>query len=190
MTNIREFIKKLGDKAPAFFDTKETTVARWLKTGSIPMKAVEKVMIAEEALRAVGTIEVTQDAPTQVPQPEPIRVVTEEAIDPLTKLPIGLDTRRPQIQPAPGFQPSVIEMNPAEQNWGVNLTRPGRINQGPLPPMKIKKVNGQDVPFVEQPKPVTVLPPELGNAEAGWSNAYEQPVKKESPKDVSPKAVS
>jgi hypothetical protein len=170
MTNIREFIKKLGDKAPSFFDTKEATVARWLKTGSIPMKAVEKVLIAEETLRQLSAPE---------PEPhvavDPIPAATEPDIDPLTHLPNNLPKVQPQFGggravSAGGSSPDWIEADPTEQNFGVNMTRPGRINTQPLPPMKIKKVNGQDVPYVEQPAPIKDLPPEIGSGAAGWSD--------------------
>lgn len=193
MTNIREFIKKLGDKAPAFFDTKASTVERWLKTGSIPMKAVEKVLISIETIDAIRAPQASVEQPqvdpvTHLPaQAEP----TEPQVDPITHLPIGIDTRRPQLQ---GTPPSVIEMSPTEQSWGINLTRPGRINRAPLPPMKIRKVDGMDVPYVEQPKPVTTLPPEIGGGEAGWSNPLpvkdEPSVKKEQAKSLPTEKVS
>ena len=191
MINVREFIKKLGDKAPDFFGTKDVTVARWLKTGNIPFKAVEKVLAAEEALNMLHgapRTEVTHTAP--VLQPATPTVEEGSDIDPLTHLPANLDRKLPQINAAPGHAPQVIEMSPTEQNWGLNLTRPGRpaITQ-PFPPMKIRKVNGQDVPYVEQPAPIRDLPPEMGDGGAGWSNRGEpipQP-KKENERPIAPK---
>lgn len=184
MTNIREFIKNLGDKAPAFFDTKDTTVARWLKTGNIPFKAVEKVMMASDALRSTNAVTSTETVTESLKpiegQPEqPV----EDQIDPLTHLPVNMDKRLPTLNP--GHSPQVIEMSPTEQSWGLNLTRPGRLPQrGALPPMKIRKENGQDVPYTEQPKPITVLPPDIGN-EPGWGKPNEPAKPKEQTKSVS-----
>lgn len=188
MTNIREFIKNLGDKAPLFFDTKDTTVARWLKTGSIPMKAVEKVLMASEAMRLTGTTEFTTATPPTAGTPEPLHeVVREPDVDPVTHLPTNIDRKLPQIQALPGHAPQTIEMSPTEQSWGINLTRPGRIQT--LPPMKIRKVDGQSIPFVEQPKPITVLPPSIGS-DPGWGKPNEPTVKKESTEGVSQEKVS
>ena len=184
MVNIREFIRNLGDKAPAFFDTKEQTVTRWLKTGSIPMKAVEKVLMAAEAMRVTGTAEFQTNTPPPPNTPEPIRVIEKEPeIDPMTNMPVGAKSRMPEFQ---GGMPAEIEIDPSEQNWGNNLTRPGRLPQSrPLPPMKIRKVNGQDIPFVDtQPAPPTVIPPEIGGG-ADWSKPREQSVEKEPTEGVS-----
>lgn len=174
MIDVRQFIRQLGDKAPDFFGTKEQTVARWLKTGNIPFKAVEKVLAASEALNALSPeVKEAQQTPAQAPLP----TSPEPDVDPITHLPTNIDRRLPQIQAAPGHGAQVIEMSPTEQNWGVNLTRPGRV--APLPPMKVRKVDGQDVAYVEQPAPVTVLPPSI-SGDAGWSdkgNPLPQPKK-------------
>ena len=195
MTDVRAFIRKLGDKAPDFFGTKPETVARWLKTGNIPFKAVEKVLTAEEAFKLTGTIEVTSQNKPPEGTPEPIRqVVTEPDIDPVTHLPTNLPKVQPQYSggravSAGGSSPDWIEADPTEQNFGINMTRPGRMNTQPYPPMKIRKVNGQDVPYVEQPAPVTNLPPEIGGGEAGWSDRG-QPIpqpKRENERPIAPK---
>ncbi len=185
MINVREFIKQLGDKAPDFFGTKKETIARWLKTGNIPFKAVEKVLVADETLKQLQGGNQVRD----LPEPQPDTEATPPEIDPLTKLPVSLDRRLPQIPQQPGHQPQVIEMSPTEQNWGVNLTRPGRINAQPMPPMKIRKENGQSIPYVEQPAPVKELPPEIGGGEAGWSNRG-QPIpqpKRDNERPLAPK---
>ena len=196
MINVREFIKQLGDKAPDFFSTKKETVARWLKTGNIPFKAVEKVLVAEETLRQVA-VPVSQEmiATTPPPPQDTVPVKPQEVeVDPLTHLPTNLPKNQPRVGggravSAGGTAPDWIEADPTEQNFGVNMTRPGRINAQPLPPMKIRKENGQSIPYVEQPKPVTNLPPEIGGGDAGWSNRGEpipQP-KRENERPIAPK---
>lgn len=187
MINVREFIKQLGDKAPDFFGTKEQTVARWLKTGNIPFKAVEKVLAAQDALTALSTHTKEQNINNGKLMEQVVRnnPQLEPEIDPITHLPTNLDRRLPNINVPAGHAPTVIEMSPTEQNWGVNLTRPGRV--APLPPMKVRKVDGQDVPYVEQPAPVTVLPPSI-SGDAGWSdkgNPLPQP-KKENERPIAP----
>ena len=187
MIDVRAFIRNLGDQAPSFFNTKDTTVARWLKTGNIPFKAVEKVLAAEEALKTVT--EAHQASQPAQNGPAPVsQSVTEPEIDPLTHLPRDLDRKLPAINAAPGHAPQVIEMSPTEQNWGINLTRPGR---DPYAPMKIRKVDGQDVPYTEQPAPVRDLPPEMGDGGAGWSDQGKpipQP-RKENERPIAPKSA-
>jgi hypothetical protein len=190
MINVREFIKQLGDKAPDFFSTKKETVARWLKTGNIPFKAVEKVLVADETLKQLQGGNQVRD----IPEPQPEVATQEPDVDPLTHLPVNLPKNQPRVGggravSAGGTAPDWIEADPTEQNFGVNMTRPGRINAQPLPPMKIRKENGQSIPYVEQPKPVTNLPPEIGGGDAGWSNRGEpipQP-KRENERPIAPK---
>jgi hypothetical protein len=194
---IRTFIKNLGDKAPEFFDAKPVTVARWLKTGNIPLKAAEKVMLAMRAFEEVevmdGAVKLDDETYKLAEEAEPAM----SEVDPVTHLPTDLNRKLPAVQSAPGHAPQVIEMNPTEQSFGLNLTRPGRPNTAPLPPMKIRKVNGQNIPYIEQPKPVTVMPPEI-SGDAGWSNKGQplpQPEKNERrvpqgpAKEVSPETV-
>lgn len=40
---VIEKIKELGDKAPEYFGKKQSTINAWMKTGNIPIDAVEKV---------------------------------------------------------------------------------------------------------------------------------------------------
>lgn len=166
MTDVRKFIRNLGENAPAFFDVKQATVDRWLKTGSVPIKAVQKILAAVEAAKmAVESVEPQEP----LPQPEAL-----PSVDPLTNLPKDIGRRLPDVQ-VQGPPPSEIEINPYEQSHGNNFTRPGRmpLTARPLPPMKIKKVDGQDVAYVDtEPKTPLVMPPEIaGNA--GWSQPYE-----------------
>lgn len=169
MTDLRQFIKNLGDNAPKFFDTKETTVKRWLKTGSLPFKATQKILMAIEATQG-SQAPVTLENGTVVPAPN-TDLPQEPAIDPVTKLPVDMRRGNFQIQ---GTPPNFIEEDPREQSFGLNTTRPGRMPQ-PLPPMKIKKVDGQDVAYVDNhPRTPIVMPPTMPTG-ADWNKPLERP---------------
>jgi hypothetical protein len=172
MTDLREFIKKLGDNAPAFFGTSEATVKRWLKTGSLPFKATQKILLMLEASGVIGNkitdVTVKPSVGLTEISYEKIEPGVPE-VDPVTKLPTDLRRGNFVMQ---GRPPDFIEEDPREQNFGANLTRPGRAPQ-PLPPMKIKKVNGQDVAYVDNhPKTPTAMPPTMPQG-AGWSNPLD-----------------
>lgn len=140
--DVRTFIKNLGDDAPAFFDVKPETVRRWIKTGNVPIKAANKIFVAMNA----ATRQSSQQFVT-TEQPEAISTTTE--MDPMTNLPRNIDRRLPAVQ-FQGALPSEIEINPAEQSFGNNLTRPGRVPTAkPLPPMKLRDDGGQRVAYVE-----------------------------------------
>lgn len=159
---IREFIRNLGDKAPEIFDTSDKTIARWLKTGSIPMKAAQKAFTIMQAMDGARSFQEAK------PDVAPNFVAN---IDPLTNLPRDLDRRLPTIQ---GQPPSEIEINPAEQSFGNNLTRPGRMSSTPMKPMLIKKVDGVDVAYTpEQPKPPSIISPTIPQGAGAWSKPFE-----------------
>jgi hypothetical protein len=169
MTDIRQFIRNLGDDAPTFFGTKPDTIKKWLRTGSVPIKAAQKIFAAESA--TIKTLK-------QQEPPKP-----EQETDPYSGLPLNIDRRLPNVQSTTGGMPSVIEMNPAEQSFGVNMTRPGRIQRSrTLPPMKIKEVNGQKVAYIDDsPKAPTVLPPSIPKDNTWTKNdAKQTPEKTES----------
>lgn len=174
MIDVRAFIRNLGKDAPAFFDTSDQTIRRWLKTGNVPIKAAQKVFAAAQA---VG----------QSVQPEqPMQRVPEvSGTDPYTHLPVNIDRRLPEIQvQAGGKLPDVIEINPTEQSFGANFTRPGRVTITPLPPMKLRDEGGQKIAYVDnEPKAPTVLPPSIPR-EGGWigpSEPLPQPKKENKP---------
>ena len=55
-------------------------------------------------------------------------------------------------------------MNPTEQCFGNNFTRPGRVSVAPSPPMKLRDEGGVKVAYVDnEPKAPTVLPPSIPN---------------------------
>jgi hypothetical protein len=166
MIDVREFIRNLGDQAPDFFDTTDKTIQRWVKTGNIPIKAAQKVYAAYEASKAVARA-VRAEAVRNTPPPADLA-----PIDPVTHLPMNIDRRLPSVQ-FQGRPPDVIEMNPLEQSFGVNMTRPGRVDVRPLPPMKLKDVGGQKVAYVDEPpKAPTVMPPTMPQDNT-WSKPYD-----------------
>jgi hypothetical protein len=161
MVDVRQFIRSLGKNAPEFFGASDQTIRRWLKTGSVPIKAAQKVFTAVQAGQAAQGP--TQQAPEPQAQPQ---------IDPLTHMPSGLVNRTPQYpsggraQAAGGTSPDWIEMNPVEQNFGNNFTRPGRMSVAPMRPMKLRDEGGQKVAYVDtEPKAPTVLPPSIPKGE-------------------------
>src|SRR5256885_12462004 len=122
MIDIREFIKNLGDSAPAYFDTKPETIKRWVKTGNVPIKVAQKIYAAAEAVGKSAPV-------TATPTPAAFAPTPEDNLDPFTHLPRNMDKRLPEIQVmAGGRLPDTMEMSPTEQSFGNNLTRPGRVN--------------------------------------------------------------
>lgn len=153
----REFIKNLGDDAAEFFGSSPQTIARWLRTGSVPLKAVDKIHLAMRAAQAASQ--------------EVIEVSIEDAIDPVTKLPVNIRRGLPALQ---GQPPAFIEEDPREQSFGINLTRPGRLPQ-PKPPMKIKIVDGVKIPYVDNnPKTPHAMPPTIATDNT-WATPLERP---------------
>lgn len=164
MIDPRSFIRNLGKDAPAFFDTSDQTIRRWLKTGSIPIKAATKIF---SAIQAAG-----QSVQPEPAQPQPT-VQLSPGEDPYTHLPQNIDRRLPEIQvTAGGKLPDTIEINPTEQSFGNNFTRPGRVTITPLPPMKLRDEGGQKIAYVDnEPKAPTVLPPSIPRE--GWIGPSE-----------------
>jgi hypothetical protein len=187
MVDPRQFIRNLGDQAPNYFGTTEKTIKRWLKTGQLPIKAFQKIELAVQATRpADPALAQPQDPATTQPADPPL--------DPYTKLPLNIDRRLPEIQVEGGGKlPPVIEMSPTEQSFGVNLTRPGRLSNTVMPPMKIKEEGGQKIAYVdtEPPKPI-VLPPTM-QTDAGWASKgppMPEPKKPDEPRTKKIKAKS
>src|SRR5256885_13002175 len=119
MIDIRAFIRNLGDAAPAYFDVKPETIARWTKTGNVPIRVAQKIFAAAEAITKSQPA-----APISVPQ---VNIPMELGVDPMTHLPTNIDKTLPNIAPMGGQGlPAVIETNPVEQSFGNNFTRPGR----------------------------------------------------------------
>lgn len=172
--NTREFIKSLGENAAEFFDVKPETIARWLKTGNVPVKAADKIFMAMNASK-LAVVESSQPITVNSPgiNPPSPQVVVETKVDPVTHLPTGMSAKLPDIQVA-GQKPAIIETDPREQSWGNNLTRPGRRDAQPLPPMKLRRrEDGQVEAYVDtQPAPPVVIPPTI-NANAGWGRPME-----------------
>jgi hypothetical protein len=164
MKPIREFIKNLGKDAPDFFGTSDQTIRRWIRTGNVPMKQAERILAAMEAVKAI----------TPDPAPQAQRVPEVSGTDPYPHLPINIDRRLPELQvQAGGTLPDVIEINPTEQSFGANFTRPGRVTITPLPPMKLRDEGGQKIAYVDnEPKAPTVLPPSIPR-EGGWIGPSE-----------------
>ncbi len=183
MIDIREFIKNLGDSAPAYFDTKPETIKRWVKTGNVPIKVAQKIYAAAEAVGKSA-------APAPAPAVPVIAPTPEDNIDPFTHLPRNIDKRLPEIQVmAGGRLPDTIEMNPNEQSFGNNLTRPGRVNIKPLPPMKIREEGGQKIAYVDtSPKTPTAIPPSIGGG-TDWATAKPNEPATAKTEVVSPKTV-
>jgi hypothetical protein len=154
MIDIRDFIRNLGDEAPNFFGCSKDTVRRWIKTGNVPIKVAQKIYAANAAV---------DKAQRPEPVPEKPTVQLSPGEDPYTHLPKDIDRRLPEIQvTAGGRLPDTIEINPAEQSFGNNFTRPGRVTTTPLPPMKLRDEGGQKIAYVDnEPKAPTVLPPSI-----------------------------
>jgi hypothetical protein len=164
MTDIRNFIRNLGDNAATFFDVSPDTIRRWIKTGNVPIKKAEKIYAAMEALEKSRVEPVAPQKPT---------IQLSPGEDPYTHLPQDIDRRLPEIQVAAGGKlPDTIEINPIEQSFGNNFTRPGRVHITPLPPMKLRDEGGQKVAYVDNaPKEPTVLPPSI--PKGGWIGPSE-----------------
>jgi hypothetical protein len=159
MIDIRQFIRDLGKDAPAYFDTTDKTVQRWIKTGNVPIKIAQKIYAADEAIK--------KQAPPQTSQEQP--QVVDDGLDPLTHLPRNIDRTYQGQPPMGGKLPETIEISPTEQSFGNNMTRPGRISAQPMPPMKLREEGGQKIAYVDNtPKTPTVLPPTMANA--GWAD--------------------
>jgi hypothetical protein len=158
MTDLRTFIRNMGKDAPAFFDVSPDTINRWLKTGSVPIKKAEKI------LAAINALEKSQK-PEPVPATQQPGPQLSPGEDPYTHLPKDINRRLPEIQvTAAGRLPETIEINPTEQSFGNNFTRPGRVTYAPMPPMKLRDEGGQKVAYVDTtPKTPTVLPPSIAN---------------------------
>ncbi len=159
--STREFIKSLGDNAATFFDVKPETIARWLKTGNVPVRAADKIFMAMNAAK-LASVDPREENRSELV--ELSKAVTD--IDPITHLPRNLNKRLPELQ---GKPPAVIEINPTEQSFGNNFTRPGRINTQPLPPMKLRRTeDGQVEAYIDNhPKSPTVIPPTIDSG-VGW----------------------
>lgn len=161
MIDIRQFIRNLGDDAPAYFDVKPETIKRWIKTGNVPIKVAQKIYAGAQAMEK-------QQAPPQTMQEQP-QVAQDPAVDPLTHLPVNIDRSYTGMPPMGGKLPDTIEISPTEQSFGNNMTRPGRISSAPMPPMKLRDEGGQKVAYVDNvPKAPIVLPPTIANA--GWAD--------------------
>jgi hypothetical protein len=173
MIDIRKFIQNLGDGAATYFDVKEPTIKRWIKTGNVPIKIAQKIFAAHEAME--------KSVATPPPLPPPAMAQTPlDNLDPITHLPKNIDRRLPEIVPMAGQKlPDTIEMSPTEQSFGNNFTRPGRVSSRPMPPMKIREEGGQKVVYQEntpaladrvdaEGKPIApTLPPSIANQ--GWN---------------------
>lgn len=202
MIDIREFIKSLGKEAPAYFDVSEKTISRWVKTGNIPIKVAQKVYIAHEAMQKSQTPTPPVAANVAPPQPVP----NEPQIDPVTKLPVNLQKHQPQMTggraiSAGGNNPDWIEADPTEQNFGINMTRPGRVSSQPMRPMKLREENGQKVAYVENTpaladqknpdgSPKIALPPSISGGAGEWSAPAPQQPHEPQPETSAPEGVS
>lgn len=180
MIDVRVFIKNLGKEAPAYFGVTEKTIQRWTKTGNIPIKVAQKIFAAHEAIKLseTPTPPVAAYVAPVAPQPQ------EPLLDPVTHLPVNLQKHAPLIAggravSAGGNAPDWIETDPTEQNFGINMTRPGRVSNQPMRPMKLREENGQKVAYVENTPaladqknpdgtPKVVLPPSIA-AGTGWN---------------------
>ncbi len=184
MTDVRQFIKNLGPNAPTFFDTTEKTIQRWVKTGNVPIKQAQKIFMAMQAMQA----------PPQT-NPEP-PVVVADPIDPMTHLPTNLEKIQPNSQ---GRPPEWIDLDPREQSFGNNFTRPSRPPTRSLQPMKLRDEGGSKVAYVENtpaladmknpdgtPK-APALPPSIGGTDwAAQGAPLPAPLQKPNPNDPRP----
>lgn len=186
MIDVRTFIKNLGKEAPAYFGVTEKTIQRWTKTGNIPIKVAQKIFAAHEAIRISQTptppVAAYTDPVTHLPANPPAQ--PEPQIDPVTHLPMNLQKHAPQIVggravSAGGNAPDWIETDPTEQNFGINMTRPGRVSNQPMRPMKLREENGQKIAYVENTPPLAeqknpdgspkvTLPPSIPTS-VGWA---------------------
>ncbi len=190
MTDVRTFIKNLGSDAPAFFDTTDKTIQRWIKTGNVPIKQAQKIFMAMQAMQGVAPEQLSPEVRAQV-----VAEAQQPAVDPMTHLPTNMQKVTPSVQ---GKPPDVIEIDPREQSFGMNMTRPSRP-PAQYAPMKLKDEGGQKVAYVEgtpaladmknpdgTPK-APALPPSIGGA--GWADQGKplpEPIKKPNPNDPRP----